>query len=106
MGLVKLYRTTGKKPYLDLAKFLLDVRGHGKEYSQDHKPVVAQTEAVGHAVRATYMYSGRADGAAITGDKAYLTAIDRIWNDVVTDKYYLTGGIGSGETSMMRLMPE
>lgn len=95
MGLVKLYRTTGKKQYLDLAKFLLDVRGTGKEYSQDHKPVVEQTEAVGHAVRATYMYSGMADVAAITGDKAYLTAIDRIWQDVVDDKYYLTGGIGA-----------
>ena len=95
MGLVKLYRTTGKKPYLTLAKFLLDARGTGKEYSQDHKPVVEQTEAVGHAVRATYMYSGMADVAAITGDKAYLNAIDRIWNDVVDDKYYVTGGIGA-----------
>ena len=95
MGLVKLYRTTGNKQYLDLAKFLLDVRGKGKEYSQDHKPVTEQTEAVGHAVRATYMYSGMADVAAITGDKAYLNAIDRIWNDVVDDKYYVTGGIGA-----------
>ncbi|RYF57460.1 MAG: glycoside hydrolase family 127 protein, partial [Cytophagaceae bacterium] len=95
MGLVKLYRTTSKKQYLDLAKFMLDVRGKGQEYSQDHKPVVEQTEAVGHAVRATYMYSGMADVAAITGDKAYLAAIDRIWNDVVADKYYLTGGIGA-----------
>lgn len=95
MGLVKLYRTTGKKAYLDLAKFLLDVRGKGQEYSQDHKPVVQQTEAVGHAVRATYMYSGMADVAAITGDKAYLNAIDRIWHDVVYDKYYITGGIGA-----------
>ncbi|ARK12764.1 beta-L-arabinofuranosidase domain-containing protein [Fibrella sp. ES10-3-2-2] len=95
MGLVKLYRTTGNKQYLDLAKFMLDVRGTGKEYSQDHKPVVEQTKAVGHAVRATYMYSGMADVAAITGNKAYLTAIDQIWNDVVDDKYYLTGGIGA-----------
>lgn len=95
MGLVKMYRTTGKKAYLDLAKFLLDVRGKGKEYSQDHKPVVEQTEAVGHSVRATYMYSGMADVAAITGDKAYIAAIDRIWKDVVDEKYYLTGGIGA-----------
>lgn len=95
MGLVKLYRTTGKKAYLDLAKFLLDVRGKGQEYSQDHKPVIQQTEAVGHAVRATYMYSGMADVAAITGDKAYLNAIDQIWRDVVYDKYYITGGIGA-----------
>ncbi len=95
MGLVKLYRTTGKKAYLDLAKFLLDVRGKGQEYSQDHKPVTEQTEAVGHAVRATYMYSGMADVAAITGDKAYVNAIDKIWHDVVDRKYYLTGGIGA-----------
>ncbi|GAB3760810.1 glycoside hydrolase family 127 protein [Spirosoma pomorum] len=95
MGLVKLYRVTGKKEYLDLAKFLLDVRGTGKEYSQDHKPVTQQTEAVGHAVRATYMYSGMADVAAITGDKAYINAIDKIWHDVIDSKYYLTGGIGA-----------
>jgi DUF1680 family protein len=95
MGLVKLYRVTGKKAYLDLAKFLLDVRGTGKEYSQDHKPVTQQTTAVGHAVRATYMYSGMADVAAITGDKAYVNAIDKIWHDVVDSKYYLTGGIGA-----------
>ncbi|MFD2573430.1 beta-L-arabinofuranosidase domain-containing protein [Spirosoma soli] len=95
MGLVKLYRTTGKKEYLNLAKFLLDVRGKGKEYSQDHKPVTEQTEAVGHAVRATYMYSGMADVAAITGDKAYVTAIDKIWHNIVDEKYYITGGIGA-----------
>ncbi|UHG94011.1 glycoside hydrolase family 127 protein [Spirosoma oryzicola] len=95
MGLVKLYRTTGNKQYLDLAKFLLDVRGKGQEYSQDHKPVTEQAEAVGHSVRATYMYSGMADVAAITGDKAYLKAIDQIWHDVVYDKYYITGGIGA-----------
>ncbi|HEY0109017.1 MAG TPA: beta-L-arabinofuranosidase domain-containing protein, partial [Fibrella sp.] len=95
MALVKLYRATGKKDYLDLAKFFLDVRGRGKEYSQDHKKVTAQTEAVGHAVRATYMYSGMADVAAITGDKAYLNAIDHIWDDVIDDKFYLTGGIGA-----------
>lgn len=95
MGLVKLYRTTGRKDYLDLAKFMLDVRGKGQEYSQDHKPVTQQTEAVGHSVRATYMYSGMADVAAITGDKAYVTAMDRIWHDVVDGKYYITGGIGA-----------
>jgi uncharacterized protein len=95
MGLVKMYRVTGKKEYLDLARFFLDCRGKGEEYSQDNKKVVDQTEAVGHAVRATYMYSGMADVAAITGDKAYLHAIDAIWNDVVNHKYYITGGIGS-----------
>jgi uncharacterized protein len=95
MGLVKMYRVTGKKQYLDLAKFFLDCRGKGSDYSQDNKKVVDQTEAVGHAVRATYMYSGMADIAAITGDKAYLHAIDAIWNDVISHKYYITGGIGA-----------
>ncbi len=95
MALVKLYRTTNQKKYLDLAKFFLDVRGKGKEYSQDHKKVTEQTEAVGHAVRATYMYAGMADVAAITGDKAYLNAIDKIWEDIIDDKFYLTGGIGA-----------
>ncbi|OIN60318.1 glycoside hydrolase family 127 protein [Arsenicibacter rosenii] len=95
MALVKLYRVTGQQKYLDLAKFFLDVRGRGKEYSQDHKKVTDQTEAVGHAVRATYMYSGMADVAAITNNKAYLNAIDRIWEDIIHDKFYLTGGIGA-----------
>ncbi|MDJ1467123.1 glycoside hydrolase family 127 protein [Xanthocytophaga flava] len=95
MALVKLYRTTGRKQYLDLAKFFLDSRGKGTEYSQDNKKVVDQTEAVGHAVRATYMYSGMADVAAITGDEAYVHAIDKIWEDVVYDKLYITGGIGA-----------
>ena len=95
MGLVKMYRVTGKKEYLDLAKYFLDIRGKGTEYSQDHKKVVDQTEAVGHAVRAMYMYSGMADVAAITGDQAYLHAIDMIWNDIVDYKLYLTGGIGA-----------
>ncbi|WP_314519919.1 glycoside hydrolase family 127 protein [Xanthocytophaga agilis] len=95
MALVKLYRTTGTKQYLDLAKFFLDSRGKGTEYSQDNKKVVDQTEAVGHAVRATYMYSGMADVAAITGDEAYVHAIDKIWEDVVYDKLYITGGIGA-----------
>ncbi len=95
MGLVKMYRATGKREYLDLAKFFLDARGSGKSYSQNDKPVVAQTEAVGHAVRATYMYSGMADVAALTGDAAYVKAIDAIWSDVATRKLYLTGGIGA-----------
>ncbi|RYG25209.1 glycoside hydrolase family 127 protein [bacterium] len=94
MALAKLYRVTGKQAYLDLAKFVLDCRGGSGEYWQAHKPVVQQSEAVGHAVRASYMYSGMADVAALTGDRAYLTAIDRIWDDVVGRKYYVTGGIG------------
>ena len=95
MGLVKMYRATGQRKYLDLAKFFLDVRGSGQDYSQNHRPVVDQTEAVGHAVRATYMYSGMADVAALTGDTAYLHAIDAIWGDVADRKLYLTGGIGA-----------
>jgi len=96
IGLVKLYRITGKKAYLDLAKFFLDVRGpNGEEYNQAHKKVVDQTEAVGHAVRANYMYSGMADVAALTGDKAYLNAIGKIWENVVSKKLYITGGVGS-----------
>jgi DUF1680 family protein len=95
MGLVKLYRVTGEKKYLDLAKFFLDLRGNGSTYNQAHKKVIDQTEAVGHSVRATYMYSGMADIAAIENDKAYLNAITRIWEDLVYDKIYVTGGIGA-----------
>jgi DUF1680 family protein len=96
IGLARLYRVTGKKEYLDLAKFFLDVRGPGdKEYNQAHKLVAEQHEAVGHAVRATYMYTAMADIAALTGDKSYLKAIDTIWGDVVNKKMYITGGIGA-----------
>ncbi len=102
MGLAKLYRVTGEEKYLDLARFFLDVRGKtlgGRElwgeYNQDHKPVLEQEEAVGHAVRASYMYSGMADVAALTGDREYLEAIDRIWENVAGKKLYLTGGIGA-----------
>ncbi|MFD1820667.1 hypothetical protein SAMN04515674_10819 [Pseudarcicella hirudinis] len=98
-GLTKLYRATGKKEYLNLAKFFLDLRGlpgHlNQEYSQSHKKVVEQHTAVGHAVRATYMYTGMADVAALTGDQQYLSAIDDIWHDVVEKKLYITGGIGA-----------
>lgn len=96
IGLAKLYRVTGEKKYLDLAKFFLDIRGpKGSEYSQSNKKVVDQSEAVGHAVRATYMYTGMADIAALTGNEAYLKAIDAIWHDVVERKLYITGGIGA-----------
>lgn len=96
MGLVKLYRTTGEKKYLDLAKFFLDVRGpKGEAYNQANKKVVDQTEAVGHSVRATYMYSAMADIAAIEKNGAYLNAITKIWEDIVYGKMYITGGIGA-----------
>ncbi len=96
MGLVKLYRATGERRYLDLAKFFLDVRGPGgDEYHQSHIKPVDQTKAVGHAVRAGYLYSGMADVAAMTDDQRYLHAIDAIWENVVGKKLYLTGGIGA-----------
>lgn len=97
MGLVKLYNVTGKKEYLELAKFFLDVRGpKGSEYNQADKKVIDQTEPVGHAVRATYMYSGMADIAAIYNDESYIKAVKAIWENLVTKKMYVTGGIGSG----------
>jgi DUF1680 family protein len=108
MGLVKLYRVTGQPKYLQTAKFFLDQRGQYKGYDpkskdewkngsywQDHKPVVAQTEAEGHAVRAEYLYSAMADVAALTGDKPLLAAVDTIWNNMVTKKMYVQGGTGS-----------
>jgi hypothetical protein len=85
--------------YIKLAKFLLDSRRGGQEYDQSHLPPGRQYEAVGHAVRATYFYSGMADIAAETGDRDYQSAVLSLWDNMVNKKYYLTGGIGSGETS-------
>jgi len=107
MGLVRLYRITGKKDYLDLAKFFIDERGKRQYdktandewkngmYWQDDEPVVDQDAAEGHAVRAMYLYSGMADVAALTGDKQYIDAIDRIWDNMVGKKIYVQGGIGA-----------
>lgn len=101
IALVKLCGVTGEKKYLELAKFFLDQRGksQGRElygsYSQDHIPVIEQSEAVGHSVRAMYMYSGMADVAAIMGDQNYINAIDKIWKSIVDGKIYITGGVGS-----------
>ncbi|WP_276366526.1 glycoside hydrolase family 127 protein [Chryseolinea sp. H1M3-3] len=108
MGLVKLYRITNKKEYLETAKYFIEERGHFKGYDpnskdpwksgsywQDHKPVVEQFEAVGHAVRAGYLYAAMADVAALTGDTQFITAIDSIWNNVVTKKIYVQGGVGA-----------
>ena len=98
MALAKLYVLTGEKKYLDEAKFFLDYKGKTEsrtEYNQSHKPVLEQDEAVGHAVRAGYMYAGMADVAALTGDEGYIKAIDNIWNNIVGKKYYITGGVGA-----------
>jgi len=102
LALCKLYRATGDRRYLEQAKFFLDMRGNqavrGTTWgvgNQDHLPVVQQDEAVGHAVRAGYMYSGMADVAALTGDSSYVTAIDKLWQNVVGKKLHLTGGIGA-----------
>ena len=98
MALARLYVLTGEKKYLDEAKFLLDYRGktgHQDIYSQSDKPVVEQTEAWGHAVRAGYMYAGMADVAALTGDSAYIKAIDKICENIISKKYYITGGVGA-----------
>ena len=98
MALAKLYLATGEKKFLDEAKFFLDERGktgHNDPYNQSHVPVLEQDEAVGHAVRAAYMYAGMADVAALTGDRGYIDAIDRIWENIVSKKLYITGGIGA-----------
>lgn len=98
MALARLYVITGEKKYLDEAKFLLDYRGKtGRKdlYSQSDKPVVEQAEAWGHAVRAGYMYASMADVAALTGDTAYIRAIDTICENIISRKYYLTGGVGA-----------
>jgi DUF1680 family protein len=100
-GLIKLYRITHNEKYLKLAKYFLDWRGDPKthrlygKYSQDHIPVTQQTEIVGHAVRAVYMYAGMTDIAAIYNDSAYLKAVKNIWNNLVERKMYITGGIGA-----------
>jgi DUF1680 family protein len=85
--------------YIKLAKFLLDSRKDGSEYDQSHVPVQQQYEAVGHAVRASYTYSGMADVAAETHDVDYQSAVMSLWDNMVNKKYYVTGGVGSGETA-------
>jgi DUF1680 family protein len=114
MALVRLYRLTGTEEYLALAKFFIDERGpgpdpknpiqfpngeranpRGLEYNQAHAKVVEQTEPVGHAVRAMYMYAGMADIAALTGDTYVRNASERIWENLIGSKLYLTGGVGA-----------
>jgi len=102
LGLLRLYRSTGNERYLRLARFFLDTRGNpaGRSvmygpYAQDHEPVKSQARAIGHAVRATYLYIALTDIAALTGDPEYAVADERIWNDAISKRTYLTGGIGS-----------
>lgn len=112
IGLAKLYRVTGRKAYLDLARFFLDERGHyhngetyppdspfstynSEEYLQNHKPALEQTEAIGHAVRAMYMFAAMADVAALGENPDYGAAGTRLWQDVVGRKMYLSGGVGA-----------
>ena len=107
LALVKLYRTTGERKYLDFAGWLLEERGHGHgsygaksdrkwpaHYYQDEVPVRDQTDISGHAVRSMYLFCGMADVAACTGDQGYIEALHRLWDDVVLRNMYITGGIG------------
>ncbi|MBA7639501.1 Non-reducing end beta-L-arabinofuranosidase [subsurface metagenome] len=116
LALIKLYQVTGERRYATLSKFFVDERGQQPhyydreatergedpakfwagtyEYNQSHKPVREQNEAVGHAVRAMYLYSGMADVAAEFGDEQLRTACDRLWNNLTSKRMYITGGIG------------
>ena len=105
LALVRLYRVTGKQLYLDMARKFLEIRGvtyvpNGEgvmapTYAQQHAPVAKQREAVGHAVRATYLYSGMADVGVLTGNTAYARALDRIWGDITNTRMHITGGLGA-----------
>jgi uncharacterized protein len=106
IGLVKLYRVTGEAKYLRQAEWFLDQRGRARgrklytydgdvTYAQDHLPVAEQHEAVGHAVRALYLYSAMADVAALAGNADSLEALGRLWGSIVAGKIYLTGGVGA-----------
>lgn len=100
-GLIKLYDITHKKEYLNLSRYFIDLRGDSTShklygaYYQDHLPVTEQSEALGHAVRAEYLYAGMTDIATIYKDKAYSDALDKLWDNVVDKKTYLTGGVGA-----------
>ena len=105
LALVKMYQATGEKLYLDMAKKFIDIRGvtynpNGEgvmsyDYAQQHHPVREQRTAIGHAVRATYLYSGMADIVATMGDTTLLPALDAIWHDIVDKKMHITGGLGA-----------
>jgi len=105
LALVRLYRVTGKQLYLDMARKFLEIRGKtyvpdgegvmAPTYAQQHAPVTKQSEAVGHAVRATYQYSAMADVGTLTGDPAYGEALDRIWGNITDTRMHITGGLGA-----------
>ena len=105
LALVKLFRVTGESLYLDMARKFLEIRGvtyipdgegvMAPTYAQQHAPVLEQTEAVGHAVRATYLYAGMADVGTLTDDPRYATALDRIWGDITNTRMHITGGLGA-----------
>jgi len=105
LALCDLYRVTGEQNYLDMAKRFLDIRGvtyqpegegvMSPTYAQQHLPVREQGEAVGHAVRAGYLYAGMADVSALTGDRSLGDAVDRIWQNIVDTRMHITGGLGA-----------
>ena len=99
LALVKMYETTGDALYLDMAKKFIDIRGQERDpevyYSQQHMPVREQREAVGHSVRALYLYSGMADIVAQTGDTTLNPALEAIWHDIADKKIHINGGLGS-----------
>lgn len=98
MGVVEMYRTTKNPRYLELVENLINIRGlmkNGEDQNQDRIPFREQTKAMGHAVRANYLYAGAADIYAETGDTTLLHALNLIWNDVVGHKLYITGGCGA-----------
>ena len=105
LALCKLYRVTGDRLYLDMAKKFLDIRGvtyrpegdgfMSPFYAQQHAPVAEQTEPAGHAVRAAYLYTAMAMVDALTGGRHYAEALDAIWNDLVSTRIYITGGLGA-----------
>lgn len=105
LALVKLYRVTGKQLYLDMARKFLEIRGityvpegegvMAPTYAQQHRPVAQQTKAVGHAVRATYLYSGMADVGVLAGKTAYAKALDHIWANITDTRMHITGGLGA-----------
>ena len=98
MGIVEMYRTTKNPKYLELANNLIDIRGttdDGTDDNQDRIPFRQQTTAMGHAVRANYLYAGVADLYAETGEKKLLDNLESIWDDVTYRKMYITGACGS-----------